>query len=105
MKIFLLSVLCSAVLMGCSSMPKQWTALDGSMSDGTITLTYVYRPFLDTKPILNNDELNLAISKCKIWGYSDASAFGEETASCHTSGIDGACTSWRVKKVYQCSVK
>ncbi len=84
--------------MGCSSIPKQWSALDGSKSDGTITLTYVYRPILDTKPTKNNDALNLAISKCALWGDNGAQAVGEETRSCHTPINDGGCTSWRVKK-------
>jgi hypothetical protein len=105
MKLLLFLILYSVFLAGCSSIPKQWSAIDGSRSDGTITLTYVYRPILDTKPIENNDAVDLATSKCVLWGYAGAEAFGDETKSCNTLGVDGGCTSWRVSKVYQCSSK
>ncbi len=103
MKIYYFIIFILLFLIGCSAVPKTWEAMGGSKSDGTIELSYVYRPILDSPPSNEQGAIILAIKHCRAWGYSNAEAFGGSTKACHTKAINSEdCTSWRVTKVYQC---
>ncbi|MGE6647947.1 YecR family lipoprotein [Shewanella colwelliana] len=103
-KILLLAL--PLALLGCSSAPKEWKALDGSKADGKIIMAYTFQPALDTPPTNDEDATNIASSKCQAWGYSSASFFGEESRLCSSIEMDpdGAhgCKTWMVKRIYQC---
>jgi hypothetical protein len=106
MKIVSIGFIALLLLAACSSVPKEWQAMDGSKADGKVILSYLFRPILDTPPVNDQGALNIAMTKCKAWGYSSASAFGAETKSCHSTSTDKdgnvGCVRLLIQKVYQC---
>ena len=101
MKIMLAALSAAVVLAGCAT-AKNWSATGGSRADATVKLSYEYGAF--EKPQTNEMEaLNLAISRCKTWGYTGAEAFGGVTQQCNAPGGMGGCNRWLVTKEYQCT--
>lgn len=101
MRIGTLTLLILVVVCGCSSVPINWNAMDGSKSNGTVELSYVYRPILDTPPSDDHEAILIANQKCQGWGYLGAEAFGGATKSCAES-YNGDCVRVKVTKIYQC---
>jgi trehalose utilization protein len=88
---------------GCASNPVYWSAMGGSKSNGTVELSYVYRPVLDSTPESDEAALNIAINKCVAWSYIGAKAFGGSRRECNKYGVKGTdCVQWRMIKIYQC---
>ncbi len=96
MKTMLLAVI---FLNGCA-MQQNYTATGGSKSDGTIRLSYE-APGLRDVIVDENQGLQLAISRCKSWGYTGAEEFGGITRVCQMPG-GSICPSWLITKEYQC---
>ena len=91
---------CAVMLVaGCAS-AKMWQATGGSRSDGVVRLSYQYG--LLEQPELADDGLQLAVERCKVWGYNGAEAFGGVTEQCNNFG-GGNCNSWLVTKEFQCT--
>lgn len=87
-------------LQGCA-VSKDWSATGGSRADGIVKLSYQYR--YDEKPILDElQAIDLAASRCKVWGYKSASAFGGAFRKCIAASY-GSCDEWLVTKEYQCT--
>lgn len=84
---------------GCAS-AKMWQATGGSRADGVVRLSYQYS--LLQQPQLADDGLQLAVERCKVWGYTGAEAFGGVTEQCNNFG-GGNCNSWLVTKEFQCT--
>jgi hypothetical protein len=101
MKTVILATSIAALLVGCAT-AKPWSATGGSRADATVRLSYEYGPF--EKPQTNESEaVNLAIARCKTWGYTGAEAFGGSTQQCSMPGGMGGCNRWTVTKEYQCT--
>ena len=101
MKIFLFALSAAIALTGCAT-AKSWSATGGSRADATVKLSYEYGAF--EKPQTNETEaMNLAIARCKTWGYTGAEAFGGTTQQCNMPGGMGGCNRWLVTKEYQCT--
>ncbi len=101
MKLVLVAASAALMLAGCAS-TKTWSATGGSRADATVKLSYEYGPF--EKPQTNDTEaLNLAISRCKTWGYTGAEAFGGITQQCNMPGGMGGCARFMVTKEFQCT--
>lgn len=99
MKIAFIAVLIS---MTACAVQKDWVATDGSRSDGVVTLSYDYGEF--QRPVLDEAQgVQEATSRCEVWGYRGAVAFGGETVSCAVPDLFGSCSGWRVSKTYQCT--
>ncbi|MBW3530358.1 YecR family lipoprotein [Shewanella sp. NKUCC06_TVS] len=96
-----LALLTLVIVSGCSSVPINWTAMDGSKSNGTVALAYEYRPILDTPPSDDHEANLIANQKCQGWGYLNAEAFGGATKSCAET-YNGDCVRVKVTKVFQC---
>ena len=94
------------VAAGCArKVNKDWVATGGSRADATIELSYEYYPNTEM-PILNEQQgLDLAIARCRSWGYRSAEAFGGAKSVCNAwmGGFDGpTCLQMLVTKQYQC---
>ena len=85
---------------GCATQ-KQWMAVGGSRSDGTIKLAYEYGEF-EVPTFIPGQDYNLALRKCQVWGYSGTEPFGSRMRQCIASNQYG-CVRWRVSTEYQCT--
>jgi hypothetical protein len=93
-------MLIGAMLTGCATQ-KQWCAIGGSRSDGTIRIAYDYGMF--EKPLLDQGQgYRLAIEKCRLWGYTSAELFGNTMQQCIAANQYG-CAAWRVYADFQCT--
>ncbi|WP_324748812.1 YecR family lipoprotein [Sphingomonas sp. LY54] len=88
------------VLVGCAT-TKTLQATGGSRSDGVVRLSFEYGAF-ESPQIDEAQAHSVARDRCKVWGYSDAEAFGGVTKVCNQTGMYG-CTGWMVTKEYQCT--
>lgn len=87
-------------LSGCATQ-KEWMALGGSRSDGTVKLAYEYGMF--EKPVIERAQgYNLALQKCQVWGYSGTEPFGSTMSQCIATNQYG-CVRWRVTAEFQCT--
>ena len=95
-------LLASLFVLGSCATPMNYVATGGSKSDGTVKLSYEFGLFQE--PVVNEQQgLELAKSKCAIWGYSGAEAFGGKLRSCTDYNKDG-CSRYLVTAEYQCIV-
>ena len=101
MKAMLVVLSAALALSGCAT-SKNWSATGGSRADATVRLSYEYGAF--EKPQTNETEaMNLAVARCKTWGYTGAEAFGGTTQQCNMPGGMGGCNRFLVTKEYQCT--
>ena len=95
-----LSIIGILFMSGCA-VHKEYAATGGSRSDGTIELSYQVEQF--EKPRVNEEQgKQLALSKCKKWGYNDAEAFGGKETDCQARNGYGNCISAKIITQYQC---
>ena len=88
------------VIAGCST-PKTMVATGGSRADGTVTLSYEHGLF--QRPVVDMQQAAVtATEKCRVWGYTDAEAFGGGISHCASYTPDG-CVRWLVTATYQCT--
>lgn len=93
-------LLASLFVMSSCSTPMNYVATGGSKSDGTVKLSYEFGLFQD--PVVNEQQgLELAKSKCAMWGYTGAEAFGGKLRNCTEYNKDG-CSRYLVTAEYQC---
>lgn len=85
---------------GCAT-PKQWSAIGGSRSDGTIRIAYSYGLF-ETPELEKGQGPRVAKEKCRIWGYTGAELFGNAMQQCIATNQHG-CVRWRVYADFQCT--
>ncbi len=95
-----LYLLVALALGACETTPPV-QAIGGSKSDGTVAFAYEYGLFEKPHPDLSTTEEN-ATQRCKVWGYSRASAFNNGIASCLAYNGYGNCVKTRVTITYQC---
>lgn len=109
MRLFACVLLLSALFFGCASMfqkivQKDWAAEGGSKADGTVRLFYQYA-WEEIPEASDEQGLQVAIERCKAWGYTKAEAFGAVTKKCQQYGPtiagQGCLDTW-VTKEYQC---
>ena len=101
MKLLLIAAAAAVLVSGCAT-TKNWSATGGSRSDAVVRLSYEYGAL--EKPQTNETEaVNLAISRCKTWGYTGAEAFGGITQVCNMPGGMGGCSRFMVTKEFQCT--
>ncbi len=86
--------------VGCAT-TKEWSAIGGSRSDGTIKLSYEYGPF-EVPQVSEEQAVKLASTRCSTWGYTGAEAFGGFTRVCNAPDGMGGCNRWLVTREYQC---
>ncbi|MDR2893311.1 MAG: YecR-like lipofamily protein [Deltaproteobacteria bacterium] len=91
---FLLAALLVFGLTGCAA-PKTWQATDGSRADAVVELSYEYMVW-ELPDVDDAQGMQVALARCKSWGYTSAEAFGGDTKE----AIDSS--SYRVTKKYQC---
>lgn len=85
------------VLSGCQ-VPKYLSVLNGSKSDGTLTMSFDYGGF--QKPVVQWKDANeRADNYCKQWGYSGHQWFDPQTTVLYVNGY-GQPIGWRV--IYKC---
>ena len=90
------------LLSGCATISetKEWSAIGGSKSDGSVKLAYPIALFNNSAPMYSG--LPLAAKRCKAWGYRGASEFGGHTVQCESRNGFGDCLRGNVVKEYQC---
>jgi hypothetical protein len=92
-----------ALVGGCVTPAKKlnWSLNSASRSDGVITLTTDYNPAQRAfwRP---EEQNNLAIEKCAIWGYKGAQAFGQIQSGCRVFNQYGKCVRMQMTAKYQC---
>ncbi|MCQ4271278.1 YecR-like lipofamily protein [Pseudomonas kuykendallii] len=85
---------------GCA-VKKDFYATGGSRADGSIDMAYDFKQF--EKPVVSLQQAyGVAKSKCAVWGYSDAEAFGGKTQNCFARNGFGDCIAGQVIVKYQC---
>lgn len=96
----LLVLIAAITITGCAT-KKDFYAMGGSRADGTVDMAYDFRQF--ESPVVNPAQAqSIAKSKCRVWGYSDAEAFGGMTQNCHQRDGFGTCVAGQVVHTYQC---
>ena len=96
----LLALIAAITITGCAT-KKDFYAMGGSRADGTVDMAYDFRQF--ESPVVNPAQAqSIAKSKCRVWGYSDAEAFGGVTQNCHQRDGFGTCVAGQVVHTYQC---
>ena len=109
-------VLCFALLLavmaGCArKVNKDWVPTGGSRADATMELSYQYNPNTEIPVIDDQQGRDLAIARCRAWGYRSAEPFsgsiiGGAISTCNETvhaGLAGpVCISRLVTKQYQC---
>lgn len=91
-----------AVALSACATPKEWTAAGGSRADGVVRLVFNYGGF--EKPVVDEQQaVATAASKCRVWGYTSAEAFGAALYECKARGGLGQCMATQVTKEYQCT--
>jgi hypothetical protein len=76
-------------LSGCAT-KKNFYATDGSRADGTVDMAYDFAQF--EQPVIDIAQAkSIAKLKCRVWGYSDAEAFGGSQQNCHQANGYGTC--------------
>jgi len=88
------------LLVSACATVKTWQATGGSRSDGTVRLSYEVGMF--EAPQLADDGTTIAVERCKVWGYTGATAFGGVTSLCTQPGESG-CLLTLVTKEFQCT--
>lgn len=105
MLIVLSSIVCLG-LIGCAKpVQKNWGALSGSRSDGTIKMAYQYNPVSEIPQVNNMQALTLASKRCQAWGYAEAEAFGTNFSECNnwsTAFGSLTCVKETVTREFQC---
>lgn len=89
----------AAALAGCAQQPTEIFALDGSRSDGMVTVA-----LQGTNPITvadMNKALTISSQRCAAWGYQGAEKFGSKFDRCTSSSSFG-CTSSETVVRFQC---
>lgn len=95
-----LAFILSATLAGCST-NKDFYAKGGSRADGVVDMAYDFRQF-ETPVVRVEQARSIAKSKCAVWGYSDAEAFGGKTQICNQMNGYGTCIAGQIVVQYQC---
>ena len=88
------------LFLGACATAKTWQATGGSRSDGTVRLSYEVGML--ESPQLTSDGTQLAVERCRVWGYTGATAFGGVTSQCTQMGSSG-CMVTLVTKEFQCT--
>lgn len=90
----------SVALTGCA-VKKDFYAMGGSRADGTVEMAYDFAPFESPK-VSTDQAKSVARSKCKVWGYEDAEAFGGQRQVCNQYNGYGSCIAGNIIVQYQC---
>lgn len=102
MKKIIAAVLAQTVILSGCATPVQYVATGGSRADATVELSYEYGIY--TSPVVDESQgIAEASSRCRVWGYNNASAFGGAMQQCTAPDLFGGCNRWRVTKSYQCT--
>lgn len=88
------------ILYGCAAQ-KTLQPIDGSKSDGTVSLGFEYGGFEQANWDWGQGQLT-AINRCKSWGYSGAERFNNGMQTCIARNQYG-CLRYRVTVQYQCT--
>jgi hypothetical protein len=97
MKQIVILVIAGIFLAGCAA-PKTWVATGGSRADGVVSLAYDVGMF-ESAVTDEQQAIREATSRCAVWGYTGAVAFGGTVSTC----INSDCSISRVTKDYQCT--
>lgn len=92
--------LCLA-LSGCVTVSKDWVATGGSRADGVVRLSYDHSEFEEVT-LSEPQGVQVALERCKVWGYTGATPFGGSIRRCNAVGGLLGCRQWFVSRDYQC---
>jgi hypothetical protein len=95
-----LAIVLSATLAGCAT-NKDFYAKGGSRADGVVDMAYDFQQF-ETPVVRVEQAQSIAKSKCAMWGYTDAEAFGGKTQHCNQMNGYGTCIAGQMVVQYQC---
>lgn len=85
-------------------MPKQWSAVGGSKADATVRLAYEQ---FDIEQVQADERqgLELAKSRCAVWGFAGAVPFGGSSVRCDQPGGFSGCRVRTFTREYQCTAQ
>lgn len=98
---FIAPFILACLLASCATVDKEWIATGGSRADGVVRLSFETHAF-EKAQLDESQGVATAASRCKVWGYNGAEAFGGSTKNCQRRSAFGDCTQWMVTKEYQC---
>ncbi len=93
-------VFAAGLVVGCAT-TATYQAVGGSRADGVVRLAFEYGMFENPR-VDENAALTTARERCRVWGYTDAEAFGAATTQCAAYNGYG-CARTMVTKEYQCT--
>jgi hypothetical protein len=96
----LAAVFAMSLVAGCAT-TAAYQAVGGSRSDGVVRLAFEYGMFENPR-VDETAALTTARERCRVWGYTDAEAFGAATTTCAAYNGYG-CARTMVTKEYQCT--
>ncbi|WP_087785815.1 YecR family lipoprotein [Xanthomonas oryzae pv. oryzicola] len=91
----------AVLLVGACATRADWLVTKASRADGVIALSYERNEF--QRPDLSEQQaVQLAIQKCRNWGYKGAEPFGSQSTECLSRRGFGNCGSRRITVEFQC---
>lgn len=92
---------------GCANkVVKNWEASSGSRADATVEVGYIYNPEGEVPLTSDKQAHEVALQKCRFWGYQDAEPFGMVSKKCqrpfYHPFTGPMCFEMLVTRTYQC---
>lgn len=93
--------------VGCAKkVLKTWESSGGSRADATVDVAYIYNPQAEIPQTSEAQARDVAVEKCRFWGYTEAEPFGLSKKRCqqmHFQPFVGpVCLEMMVTQTFQC---
>ena len=83
-----------------------WEATSGSRADATVDVGYIYNPEAEIPETSAEQAHDVALEKCRFWGYQEAEPFGMVNKKCQRTYYHPftgpMCLEMLVTRTYQC---
>ncbi len=92
---------------GCAKkVLKTWESSGGSRADGTVDVAYIFNPQAEIPQSSEAQARDVAVEKCRFWGYAEAEPFGLVKKRCqqmyYHPMIGPTCLEMVVTRTFQC---
>lgn len=107
-KLGMVFIVCALFLsMGCAKKVfKNWTSSGGSRADATVEVGFVYNPATEIPEYSEAQGRQVAVEKCRFWGYTEAEPFGMVKKKCqnmlYNAFAGPQCVEMLITQEYQC---
>lgn len=85
---------------------KNWASSGGSRADATVEVAFVYNPGAEIPEYSEAQGRQVAVEKCRFWGYPEAEPFGMVKKKCqqmiYNPWVGPQCVEMLVTQEFQC---